>query len=104
MAGYKINEHKLMTVAYTKNSMVDKEIILTVPFKIVERNLKHLWNNLIKNVEDIAGENYKTFKENNRMYRKMEKSSMFVDWNVHTAESNLWIPYDSNQNTIDIIF
>lgn len=68
VAGYKSSEHKSMSLVYINNSMVEKEPVKIVPFKIAESILKCRGINLTKDMEDLSNGNYKTFK--NKKKRK----------------------------------
>jgi len=60
IAGYKINIHKSVEFLYTNNEMLEKEYKKTKPFKIIPPKIKYLGINLLKEVEDLYVENYKT--------------------------------------------
>lgn len=62
-AGYKINEHKLMTPVYTNKSTTEKELLITLCIKMSGKNLKYLWKNLEKDIENLCDENYKSIKK-----------------------------------------
>lgn len=62
VAGYKIDEHKLVALVYTNNSMAERELVRTIPFKIAEKNLKYLEINLTTDVKDHYDKNYKALK------------------------------------------
>lgn len=60
---------------YINNTMTDKELIESIPFIVVTKNFKYLGMNLIKDVNVIYNEIYKTSRKEIED-TKMGKSSL----------------------------
>ena len=50
VAGYKINNQKLVTFLYTNNEILEKEYKNIIPFKIAPQKIKYLGIHLTKEV------------------------------------------------------
>ena len=58
--GYKMNTQKLLACLYINNEPSNKEIKKTIAFKITSKIIKYLEIDLIKEVNDLSTEKYKT--------------------------------------------
>jgi hypothetical protein len=63
VAGYKINSNKTLSLLYTNDKWVEKEISETTPFTIVTNNIKYLGVTLTKQVKDLYDKNFKSLKK-----------------------------------------
>ena len=61
VAGHKISTHKSVAFLYTNNERSEREIQETTPFTISLRRIKYLGINLLKEIQDLYFENYKTY-------------------------------------------
>jgi hypothetical protein len=71
VTGYKINLQKSLAFLYNNNEQTGKEYMETIPFTIASKKIKYLGVNLIKDVNDLYKENYKSLrKEIEEDYRR----------------------------------
>ena len=61
--GYNVNIQKLMAFLYANNEILETETRKKIPFDIATRKIKYLGINLIKEVEDLYLETYRTLKK-----------------------------------------
>ena len=67
VAGYKINSQKSLAFLYTNNEKSEREIKESIPFTIATKRIKYLGINLLKETEELYGENYKTLVKEIKM-------------------------------------
>ena len=67
VAGYKINSQKSLAFLYTNNEKSEMEIKESIPFTIATKRIKYLGINLLKETEELYGENYKTLVKEIKM-------------------------------------
>ena len=60
---YKVNIHKSMAFLYANNEILETETRKKIPSDIATRKIKYLGINLIKEVEDLYLETYRTLKK-----------------------------------------
>ena len=78
--GYKINIQKSLAFLYN-NEAAEREIKELIPFTIAPKTIRYLEINLIKEVNDLYSENYRTLmKEIEEDTNKWKKHSMLMDW------------------------
>ena len=58
-AGCKVNIQKTVAFLYINNTLSEREIKKTIPFKIASKRIKWLEINLTKEVKDLNTENHK---------------------------------------------
>lgn len=63
VARYKINIQKSITFLHACNQQSENEIKKIIPFTKASKRTKYLGINLIKEVQNLCFENYKTLKE-----------------------------------------
>ena len=63
VAGYKINSNKSVTLLYSKDKHVEKEIRENIPFTIATNNMKYLGVTLTKQVKNLYDKNFKSLKK-----------------------------------------
>jgi hypothetical protein len=82
VTGYKINSNKSEDILYSKDKWTEKEIKERTPFTVVTNNIEYLGVIPAKEVKDLYNKNFKSLKKkkNRRIYQKMERSPMLMDW------------------------
>ena len=76
-----MHTQKLVAFVHTNNEQSEKEIMKTVLFTMALKRVKYLGINLLKEVEDLYNENYKTLlKGNKEGINKWKHIPVFLDW------------------------
>ena len=60
VSGYKINTQKSLSLLYSNNEKIEREIKETIPFTIATKRIKYLGIYISKETKDLYIENYKT--------------------------------------------
>ena len=95
IVGYKINTQKSLAFLYTNNEKPEREIKESIPFTIATKIIEYWGTDLPKDTKDLYSENYYTDEKNQRQYKQMDRSTMFLDWknqycqNDYATQSNL---------------
>ena len=78
VAGYKINTQKSLAFLHTNNEKSEREIKESTPFTVATKTIKYLGINLPKETKELYTENYDTDERNKKLYKQMERYSMFL--------------------------
>jgi hypothetical protein len=77
---YKMSTNKSVAFLYTNDKSAQREIEETTPFTIATNNIKYLGVTLIKQMNDLYDNSFKSLKkEIKEDLRKMERSLMLMD-------------------------